>query len=143
MIYQQKPNWPIISNLTIQHIGALLAPFTFSPTALFLALFLHWFVGSLGITLGYHRLLTHRSFKTHKWLEYTLATIGCLAAEGGPIEWVGIHRLHHKLDKDRLKLFHKRSLCMSLFPQKDFVRGKRRFDSYDRLNLKGWHSLFN
>lgn len=97
LIYPQRSlNWSIISNLTVQHVGALLAPFTFSPTVLVLTLFLHWFVGSLGITLGYHRLLTHRSFKTHKWLEYTLATIGCLAAEGGPIEWVGLHRLHHK-----------------------------------------------
>jgi sn-1 stearoyl-lipid 9-desaturase len=93
----QRPlNWSIISNITAQHVGALFAPFTFSPSALVLALFLHWFVGGLGITLGYHRLLTHRSFKTHQWLEYILATIGCLAVEGGPIEWVGIHRLHHK-----------------------------------------------
>jgi sn-1 stearoyl-lipid 9-desaturase len=97
LTYPQRPlNWSIISNITAQHIGALFAPFTFSPTALVLTLFLHWFVGGLGITLGYHRLLTHRSFKTHKWLEYIFATIGCLAVEGGPIEWVGIHRLHHK-----------------------------------------------
>lgn len=93
---EQKLNWSILSNLTVQHIGALFAPFTFSPTALVLAFFLHWVVGSLGITLGYHRLITHRSFKTSKWLEYIFATIGCLAVEGGPIEWAGIHRLHHK-----------------------------------------------
>lgn len=93
---EQKLNWSILSNLTVQHIGALFAPFTFSPTALVLAFFLHWVVGSLGITLGYHRLITHRSFKTSKWLEYIFATIGCLAVEGGPIEWTGIHRLHHK-----------------------------------------------
>ena len=55
------------------------------------------FVAScLGITLCYHRLLSHRSFKTPKWFEYVLATCGCLAWQGGPIGWVGTHRMHHQ-----------------------------------------------
>jgi len=40
--------------------------------------------------------LTHRSFKTPRWLEYTLTTIACAAWQGGPAEWVGMHRLHHR-----------------------------------------------
>jgi sn-1 stearoyl-lipid 9-desaturase len=93
---QHRVNWPIVANLTVHHIGAILALFSFSWTAFALTFFLHWIIGSLGITLGYHRLLTHRSFKTPKWLEYTIATLGCLSGQGGPIEWVGIHRIHHK-----------------------------------------------
>lgn len=78
------------------HAGALFAPFTFSWSALALAVVLHWITGGLGITLGFHRLITHRSFKTPKWLEYVFATLGSLTAEGSPAEWVAIHRIHHK-----------------------------------------------
>lgn len=79
------------------HIGALFAllPSTFSWTAVTLALFLHWVTACLGVTLGFHRLVTHRSFQTHKWLEYLLVICGTLAMQGGPIWWVGLHRHHH------------------------------------------------
>jgi sn-1 stearoyl-lipid 9-desaturase len=92
---KQKLNWSIIINLAIHHCGAILALLTFSWKAVAIALFLHWVTGGVGITLTYHRLLTHRSFKTDKWLEYVLVTLGSLAMQGGPIEWVGIHRIHH------------------------------------------------
>jgi fatty-acid desaturase len=79
------------------HIGALFAflPSNFSWKALGVALFLYWVSGGLGITLGFHRLVTHRSFQTPKWLEYFLVFCGTLACQGGPIEWVGTHRIHH------------------------------------------------
>ncbi|NEO34725.1 MAG: acyl-CoA desaturase, partial [Symploca sp. SIO3C6] len=51
--------------------------------------------------LGYHRLLTHRSFRVPKLLEYFFAVCGCLAIEGGPIFWVTGHRRHH-LDTEHL-----------------------------------------
>jgi stearoyl-CoA desaturase (delta-9 desaturase) len=44
----------------------------------------------------YHRLLTHRGYKTPKWVEYCLAVCATLALEGGPIFWVSTHRVHHK-----------------------------------------------
>lgn len=50
----------------------------------------------LGITLGYHRLLSHRSYKVPKWFEHFLVMGGYLALEGSPIFWVTTHRLHHK-----------------------------------------------
>ncbi len=50
----------------------------------------------LGIGMAYHRLLTHRSYKTHKWIEYFLTICGTLALEGGPIFWVATHRIHHQ-----------------------------------------------
>ncbi len=56
-----------------------------------------WIVaGSFGIGMGYHRLLTHRGYKTPKWVEYFLTTCGTLALEGGPIFWVATHRIHHQ-----------------------------------------------
>src|SRR5215217_7496181 len=48
-----------------------------------------------GITIGYHRLLTHRGFKTHKPLEYTFAVLGSMALQGSVMDWVADHRKHH------------------------------------------------
>jgi stearoyl-CoA desaturase (Delta-9 desaturase) len=50
---------------------------------------------ALGITVGYHRLLTHRSFQTHKPLEYLFAVLGSMAVQGPVISWVADHRKHH------------------------------------------------
>lgn len=50
----------------------------------------------LGVTVGYHRLLSHRSFKCSKAVEYLFVAAGYLALEGSPITWVVIHRAHHK-----------------------------------------------
>ena len=49
----------------------------------------------LGITVGYHRLFTHRSFKTTRTLRALLAVLGSMAVEGSVIEWVATHRKHH------------------------------------------------
>ncbi len=49
----------------------------------------------LGITVGYHRLLTHRSFQTYKPIEYGFAILGSMAIQGGPMDWVADHRKHH------------------------------------------------
>lgn len=43
----------------------------------------------------YHRLLAHRSFKTSRWIKYSLAFLGVLAFQRGPVWWVATHRLHH------------------------------------------------
>ncbi len=49
----------------------------------------------LGVTVGFHRLLTHRSFKTHAWLRGLFAILGTMAIEGPVIDWVANHRKHH------------------------------------------------
>jgi stearoyl-CoA desaturase (delta-9 desaturase) len=48
-----------------------------------------------GVTVGYHRLLTHRGFKVTRWLKICLVVAGSLAFEGSPIAWVANHRMHH------------------------------------------------
>ena len=78
------------------HIGAIAALFFFSWDRLAVTVFLWWVAGSLGVGMAYHRLLTHRGFKTYKWLEYFLTTCATLALEGGPFFWVATHRLHHQ-----------------------------------------------
>ena len=77
-------------------MGAVAALFFFTWKALFVAMFLWWVSGSLGIGMSYHRLLTHRGYKTPKWVEYFLTVCATLALEGGPIFWVATHRIHHQ-----------------------------------------------
>jgi len=50
---------------------------------------------TLGITVGFHRLLTHRAFKTKPWVRGTLAALGSAAVEGPVVSWVADHRKHH------------------------------------------------
>lgn len=98
--HSYPPNWTAIVFFAIFHSFALLAPWFFSWSALAVVIFLHWWLGSLGICLGYHRLLSHRSLRVPKWLEYTLAISGALALQGGPIFWVAGHRQHHAHTED-------------------------------------------
>jgi fatty-acid desaturase len=94
-------NWITTLFMGLFHVGAIAAFFFFSWPALFLTIFLWWVAGSLGIGMAYHRLLTHRGYKTPKWMEYFLTTCATLALEGGPIFWVATHRIHHqKSDRD-------------------------------------------
>ena len=90
-----RVDFPIAGFIIGVHILALAAFFTFSWPAVALCLVLHWVTGGVGVTLGYHRLLTHRSFKVPKPIEYFLALVASLACQGGPITWVATHRLHH------------------------------------------------
>ena len=78
------------------HLGAVAALFMFSWKPFLLAVFLGWLAGGFGIGMGYHRLLTHRGYKTSKWMEYLLTICATLTLEGGPIFWVATHRMHHQ-----------------------------------------------
>jgi stearoyl-CoA desaturase (delta-9 desaturase) len=82
--------------MLVFHLGAVAALFMFNWRAVGVAFLLWWIVGSFGIGLGYHRLLTHRGYKTPRWVEYLLTLCGTLALEGGPFFWVATHRLHHQ-----------------------------------------------
>ncbi|WP_448527159.1 acyl-CoA desaturase [Parathermosynechococcus lividus] len=93
-------NWLIVFFFTAVHALAMLAPWFFSWSALGVMLLLHWLFGSIGICLGYHRLLSHRSFQVPRWLEYAIALVGAMALQGGPIFWVAGHRLHHAHTED-------------------------------------------
>jgi stearoyl-CoA desaturase (delta-9 desaturase) len=89
--------WVTGLGLGIVHLGALCAfiPGTFSWSGVALAIGLYYACGAWGICLGFHRLLTHRSLKVPKPVEYACAILGVLALQGGPIEWISTHRAHH------------------------------------------------
>lgn len=92
----RRPDWRLGLFWVGLHLGAIPALFMFSWKALAVSLFLWWVAGSLGIGMSYHRLLTHRSYRVPKWVEYFLTICATLAMEGGPIFWVATHRRHHK-----------------------------------------------
>jgi fatty-acid desaturase len=85
------------SFMLVMHIGAVVAllPRFWSWQALVALAVLYW-TTVLGVTLGLHRLVAHRSFVVPRWLERSLVLMGALACQSGPIEWVGLHRHHHR-----------------------------------------------
>ena len=94
--HQHGLNWITAIAMTGFHIGAVAALFYIDYGAMLAALILYYAGGMLGIGMSYHRLLTHRSYRTTKFIEYFLTICGTLALEGGPIFWVATHRIHHQ-----------------------------------------------
>jgi sn-1 stearoyl-lipid 9-desaturase len=92
-----RPRWYVIVTTILQHLAIIPAffPVFFNWSAVGVALLLHFITMGLGISLGFHRLATHRSFKAPKWLEYFFVLCGTLAAQGSVMGWVGYHRMHH------------------------------------------------
>jgi len=89
--------WRYASPIILVHLIAALAfsPWFFSWAGLGAAA-VGWYVfGTLGINIGYHRLLTHRSLSCPRWLERGLAILGVCCAEESPTVWVAWHRQHH------------------------------------------------
>lgn len=92
----QPMNWPTTFVMAVFHLGAFAALFMFSWRVFAAAVFLYWISTGLGISMGYHRLHTHRSYRVPAALEYFFAVCGTLTLEGGPISWVATHRSHHQ-----------------------------------------------
>ena len=91
--FHQPVNWGVTSVMITLHLGALGALFFFTWKALILGLFMWWVAGSLGIGMGYHRLLTHRGYKTPKFVEYIFPGLALNEA----ISLAGIEPLHCSL----------------------------------------------
>lgn len=90
-------DWVVTLFLIAVHVGALFAfmPMFFSWTGLAVCVGLHWLTCSIGICLGYHRYLAHKSFKLKAPMEFVAMACGCISGEGSPLTWAATHRLHH------------------------------------------------
>jgi fatty-acid desaturase len=93
---EDRINWITAIFMGLFHVGAIAALFCFSWTNLAVAVVTYFFAINVGIGMAYHRLLTHRGYKTPKWVEYFVTACGTIALEGGPIFWVATHRVHHQ-----------------------------------------------
>ena len=94
---QRKLKAGTTSFMLVMHVLAVVAllPSFWSWQAVAALAVLYWMT-VLGVTLGLHRLVAHRSFEAPKWLERLLVLMGTLACQSGPLEWVGLHRHHHR-----------------------------------------------
>jgi sn-1 stearoyl-lipid 9-desaturase len=88
-------NWGTTITVIIFHVLAVASLFMFTWGGLAAFVGLTLLAGAPGIGIGYHRLLTHRGFKTPKAVEYFLTFCGMLSLQSGAINWVATHRIHH------------------------------------------------
>lgn len=78
------------------HIGAVAALFFITWQAVAVFFFLHWLTCSIGICLGYHRYLSHKSLKLRAPAEFFTLMCGTLSGQGSVFDWAANHRLHHQ-----------------------------------------------
>ncbi len=90
-------NWWNVGWMLTMNIGAVAAFWHFSWAGLLTCVVLHFATACLGVTLGYHRLLTHGSLVVARPVKYLFSIFGMLSAEGSPLFWVATHRKHHVL----------------------------------------------
>ncbi len=93
---QGRVNWITAIVMGLFHVAAIGALFCFSWKNLAAFAITYFFAINVGIGMSYHRLLTHRGYRTPKWVEYFVTACGTMALEGGPIFWVATHRVHHQ-----------------------------------------------
>lgn len=78
------------------HLALLAMPLVDFTLTSFIVMFLVTRIAGFGITVGFHRLLSHHAFKTPRWVRFLLAAAGCTAMQKGPLWWVLHHREHHR-----------------------------------------------
>lgn len=95
---KRKIDWAAVFVVAGIHLLAMAAliPWLFSWTGLVLALAGVYVFGTLGVNLGYHRLLSHRSFKCPLWVERIMVLLGVCCLEKTPGQFVATHRAHHQ-----------------------------------------------
>lgn len=89
-------DWVVFAWMIVMHAGAIVAPFYFTWQGLATMFVLHWFTASIGICLGYHRFLSHKSMKLVGPARFVTLLAGSLSGEGSPLSWAATHRLHHQ-----------------------------------------------
>lgn len=95
--------WSLISAQILAHTGFFYLVATGNALEWLTALFVYFLNGCIGMTATYHRLLSHRSWKAPKWVEYFGVLCATIGMTGSAISWVAIHRKHHRFtdnDKD-------------------------------------------
>jgi stearoyl-CoA desaturase (delta-9 desaturase) len=77
-------------------VGLVVVAYSQEYALLLISLLTYWFIGIFGINIGYHRLLSHRSFKTGYLWEKFVSIVGVITTVGSPLAWIAIHRQHHR-----------------------------------------------
>lgn len=93
---QQQAHTIQLINLLITFYGIYYVYMTGDYWLLGLSYLIVFVYTCVGLQAGYHRLLTHKSYKTSKFMEYIMSSIGVMCIVGSPIAWVSAHRQHHR-----------------------------------------------
>lgn len=80
-----------------------------------LSIFVYYLTGCLGITITFHRYLTHRSFLMPQWLVYLFSFFGAMGGTGSPLGWLAVHRMHHKHSDKELDPHSPKNLKWKIF----------------------------
>jgi len=92
----KNADWVTLGWMTAMHVGCVASLFFFTWQAFAVALVMVWLTGSIGICLGYHRYLSHRSLKLAAPAEFFVMLCGVLSGQGSPLSWTAMHRVHHQ-----------------------------------------------
>ncbi|MFN8392905.1 MAG: acyl-CoA desaturase [Bdellovibrionota bacterium] len=96
-----KLNWIVVFPILFAHLGCLFVFSCGTSTIAVTVCLLSYFTRMFGITAGYHRYFSHRTYKTGRGFQFVLAVLGATAGQLGPIWWAAHHRQHHRYpDKD-------------------------------------------
>ncbi|MCY4443629.1 MAG: fatty acid desaturase [Proteobacteria bacterium] len=91
-----KLNWGVTLMMTAIHLIAFLFAYTYwSWSAVGVCMVLSFLTGCIGVSMGMHRLFSHRTFKVSKQISYIIGLFSTLAFQGPIAEWVARHRMHH------------------------------------------------
>jgi stearoyl-CoA desaturase (delta-9 desaturase) len=93
--FKEGFNYQDVSFIVLVHLVSIYGFMNFNMEAFWIVLIGHFITCCIGITFGFHRLFSHRSFKASKPVEYIAALCGTLAGQGTILEWVSHHRMHH------------------------------------------------
>ena len=77
------------------HFAVLAVPFVEFTVWSIPAMFVTAYITGLGVSVGYHRYFSHRSYKTSRAFQFLIACVGCASLQNGPLWWASIHRKHH------------------------------------------------
>ncbi|HWU44084.1 MAG TPA: acyl-CoA desaturase [Bdellovibrio sp.] len=85
-----------ILRIVLFHLSALSVFYVGVSWTAFVIFFLSFFIRTFGVSAGYHRYFSHRSFKTSRFFQFVLAFLGASAGQKGPLSWATSHRIHHR-----------------------------------------------
>lgn len=92
----RRIGWFALTIFILLHVACLGVIFTGTNVLALELCAAVYLIQMFGITAGYHRYFSHRSFKTSRWFQFVLGWLGCSAAQAGPLWWASVHRRHHR-----------------------------------------------
>lgn len=137
--------YTLLSFQIVAHLSLIPMIMYAEPIHYLISFFVYFLTGCFGMTMTYHRLLSHRSWKCSKFLEYLFVSIATVGLTGSAISWVAIHRKHHKFsdtDTDPHSPMYKGFLYSHFLSMFSKVNIKYSFDLLKEKFYKYQHNYY-